>query len=272
MPASEASIRITDRYRARLIAIHGRAGVLTRQAWAVVDPEDLDGSYPVFARNTTAALEVLQATGVALTSAYLAAFTASELGRRPGVPPLLDESAVGMAQHGAPMVEAIMSPLIGIKDAIVRGKPRDAAVTNGLSRAARLVQSAALHAPRAAMAAEIRSSPTLVGWRRVTSGGCGACLAAASNSVESPRRPLRVHSHCRCTAEPVVHGAKDTVTRPTGFEMFSGLPRQRQDQLLGPDKAELVRSGRVPFERLISTDPMAVGPDQLTEAPLQALT
>lgn len=272
MAASERSIRITDAYRRKLFAIYTQAGLITKQAFAHVDQHDLDGTYQPFATRTVAALEVLQRTGIALTAAYVAAYVGSEHGRPAGPPPVLDLSSVGVAEHGAAMSEAIQSPLIGIKGAIKHGKPAAAALDEGGARVVRLVQSAALHAPRQALATEIRTSPLLVGWRRVTSGGCGACLAAASGLTQPDHQPLKVHPHCHCTAEPVVKDASDLVRRPTGFETFSGLPRQRQDELLGPEKAQLVRSGEVPFDRLIQTDRMVEGPDLLTEAPLEALT
>ncbi|HTE62876.1 MAG TPA: hypothetical protein VK631_21155, partial [Solirubrobacteraceae bacterium] len=110
----------------------------------------------------------------------------------------------------------------------------------------------------------------VIGWRRVTRGGCGACLAAADNIVQ--RGDLKVHPHCECTAEPVLAGVSDSIVRPSGREVFASWPQEQQDALLGPEKAALIRSGEVPFERLIAPQPMAIAPDGLTEAPLAALT
>jgi hypothetical protein len=272
MPASRKSVEISDAYRAALVSMYNRAGLFARMNWARVDPDNLDGTYPAFAAATVAAAEVLQRSGVALTSAYIAAYVASETGGRVGTPPAADDTGVGLAQHGAPLREAIISPLIGIKGAIKHDTPPEVALRKGYERASRLIQSAVLAAPRQALHAAIKTDERIVGWRRVTGGGCGACLAAATGAIHKDSEVLRVHSHCRCTAEPVVRDVQERVHRPTGFEMFNGLPAAQQDELLGQEKAQLVRSGAVPFERLVATDRMAVGPDQLVEAPLRALT
>ena len=57
----------------------------------------------------------------------------------------------------------------------------------------------------------IREDPRTLGWRRVTRGGCGACLAAADNTVQIG--DLKVHPHCECTAEPVVTGVPPRLGR-----------------------------------------------------------
>lgn len=271
MPGSERSLRVTDAYRRRLLAAYERAGVIAATNFTAVDPQDLDGSWGPFAERTVEATIVLQRAAVALTAGYLAAFLASETGDAASLPPAVDLSAVGVAQHGAPLEDAIQSPLIGAKTAIRDGATVDQALGKARARVVRLSQSATVAAPRAALHEAIRSDDRIIGWRRVTAGGCGACLAATTGAIHEDREVLQVHSHCRCTAEPVVRGVPDTARRPTGFEIFNGLPSAQQDQLLGPDKAQLIRTGAVPFERLIAVDRMVEGPDQLVEAPLKAL-
>jgi hypothetical protein len=50
------------------------------------------------------------------------------------------------------------------------------------------------------------------------------------------------------------------------------MSRKEQDQSLGPDTAQLMREGRVTWGELIASNPMVVGPDVITQAPLAALT
>lgn len=271
MPASERSVEVTDAYRDAILALYDRAGRLALTNWARISLRDLDGTYAAFAAATVGQTKVLQRTGVALSAAYLGAYVASEHGNARVTPSNLPLDAVGLAAHGAPLAKAIVSPLIGAKGAIRAGTPPNVALAKGRERAVRLAQSATLAAPRQALHEGIRADDRIIGWRRVTAGGCGACLAAATGAIHKDREVLTVHSHCRCTAEPVVRDADDRVQRPTGFQMFNALSHAQQDELLGQEKAQLVRSGTVPFERLISTDRMTEGPDQLVEAPLKAL-
>jgi hypothetical protein len=69
------------------------------------------------------------------------------------------------------------------------------------------------HTARAALGDGIRTDERIVGWHRVTAGGCGACLAAATRTYAT-HEPLRVHDGCRCGAEPVVATSRPR-PRPT---------------------------------------------------------
>jgi hypothetical protein len=168
-------------------------------------------------------------------------------------------------------LQALAATLITVKTAIKQDRPPEQALALGEHRATRLVATAALSAPRIALHSAIRADDRIAGWRRVTFGGCGACLAAATGEVEPPDRPLKVHAHCRCTAEPVLRDVPEAVHRPTGRQMFDDMTFEAQAALLGEQKAALIRSGTVPFERLLQPQPMAVAPDGIVERPLSAL-
>lgn len=267
MPAIERSARITDAYRARLLILRDRA---VRLGQWTVRVEDIDGTGRAWLERVVPQLEVIQRSGVALSVGYLSAFVASELGQRPAPPPAAD-APVGQSPDGQPLAEALAAALITVKAAIKDQRPPDRALALGSQRAERLIADAALHAPREALHAGLTASP-IDGWRRVTSGGCGACLASADGRVHGPEKRLRVHPHCRCTAEPVVRGVTESFQRPTGRAIFDGMTFEQQAALLGEEKAALIRSGTVPFERLIQPQPMAVMADGITERPLAALT
>jgi hypothetical protein len=267
MPANERSARITDAYRERLLLLQQRAVLLGR--WTV-NVQDIDGTGKAWADRAVAQLGVIQRTGVTLTAGYIAAFIASELGRRPEQPPV-DHSAVGKAQDGQPLEKSLLAALITVKTALKQNRAAQDALRLGEQRATRLIASTALAAPRAALHSAIETDPQIVGWRRVTFGGCGACLAAADGVIHDVRKPLRVHDHCRCTAEPVLEQVTESFHRPTGRETFDGMSFEQQAALLGEEKAALIRSGTVPFERLIQPQPMAIAPDGITERPLAAL-
>ena len=268
MPGAARSLRVTDAYRRRLLALQTRAKQLGR--WTV-GVEDIDGTGQAWIGQTVAALEVVQRAGVTLTAGYVTAYIASET-RRPAQPAVVHTESVGQAQDGQPLAKSLAAALITVKAALRDNREPATALRMGENRATRLIQSAALSAPRAAMHATVEQDPRLGGWRRVTFGGCGACLAAADGIVYGPDTPLKVHDHCRCVAEPVVMGVGEREWRPTGKQIFDAMPPEQQNALLGDEKAALVRSGQVAFERLIQPQPMAIAPDGITERPLVALT
>lgn len=268
MPVTDRSIRVTDAYRRRLLALQRRAALLSR--WDVT-VRDVDGTGQAWVARATVALEAIQAAGVTLTSGYLTAYIASETARV-AQPVAVRSETVGQAQDGQPLAKSLAAALITVKAALKDDREPATALRMGENRASRLIQSAALSAPRSALHASIDDDPRLGGWRRVTFGGCGACLAAADGKIQAPGARLKVHDHCRCVAEPVVTGTRELAWRPTGRQIFDGMTPAQQNRLLGDEKAGLIRTGQVPFERLIQPQPMAIAPDGITERPLAALT
>lgn len=218
------------------------------------------------------AVTELQRANARLAAAYLAGFIAVETGKRTGPKGLsASADAVGVNQAGRPIEDSLKGSLFTVKKAISDGHPVEAALGIGVAVAQRSAGEDVMFAGRDTVSAGIRDSDQITGWRRVTGGGCGACLAAADGRVFADEDILDVHPFCQCSAEPVVRDAPDTVARLTGEQMFHALAKGEQDQLLGPDRAQIMRDGDVPFHALIERQPMAAIPDVLTEAPLEAL-
>lgn len=272
MPASERSLAITDAYRRRLILLAERVVSRASADWQqLLELRDLDGSHARWIERASVLLAAAQRAGVILTTAYLTAFLSSELGRPANAQAVDAEQFVAKSRDGSPITEALVPSLYTVKAAIKDGKNSTAALAEGLARARRVVEFDTLDAPRNALDSMIAGDGRIVGWRRVTSGGCGACIAAATGAIQREATVLKVHDHCKCTKEPVISEVVELAHRPTGREMFDSMPPSAQDELLGAEKASLIRSGSVPLERLIAISPMETTPDQITEAPLSAL-
>lgn len=271
MPASTRSLGVTDRYRQQVITLRGHAVTVAKQNWfRLMHADDLDGSHAAWVAATAPALTVFQRTAAQLSAAYLAAYGLSETGDHTAI--LAVPERAGVARDGKPLAEALVPSVFTVKRAIGDGKPVDQALREGLDRAARMVGEEAVSSARDALSEGIRADDRIIGWRRVTSGGCGACMAAATDDVMEDFEPLDTHPWCECSTEPVFADVPDTVSRPTGEELFDRMPEEQQDAALGPDTAKLVRSGGVAFRDLLQRDPMVAIPDGITQAPLSALT
>jgi hypothetical protein len=269
MSASARSLLVTDEYRKRLRLVRRQATLAATAAW-VLDPADLDGSHALWVARTTPLLTELQRSGARLSIGYLTAFMQSETGRRIP-PPTVDDSHSGRARDGRPLAEALVPSLYTIKAAIGDGRPAEQAIKLGLDRALSVIGEESVAPARASLAGGIEQEPRIIGWRRVTGGGCGACLAAATGAIQADDETLEVHPSCSCSKEPVLGDVPDTVRRDTGHDMFRALSAPEQDALLGHEKATLIRDGHVPFDRLIQRERFAVLPSGLTERPLQDL-
>lgn len=272
MPAHARSLRITDTYRLHLKHLRARGVNYAREQWATLDPQDLDGSHAAWVQKVALTLTELQRAGARLSLAYLTAYLRSETGKGFVAPPVDLSAHVGKARTGKPLAEALVPSLFTVKGAIGAGAAVDAALKLGLDRAARVTGEETIAPARATLQDGIREDGRIIGWRRVTGGGCGACIAAATGAIQADDELLEVHDHCQCTKEPVVADVPDDTHRPTGPAMFRAMPVHEQDAVLGPEKAGLLRTGAIGFKDLIQHDPMSAIPDGITEAPLSALT
>lgn len=272
MPASPQSLAITDTYRRRLGILRRRVLVASLRGWESVTIDQLPETHAAWSRQAAVIVEQGQRSGMYLTSAYVAAFLTSETGAPPVISTPADAAYVGVAEDGRPLTEALESSLIAVRAGLKDNMPADDALRAGLRRSKSLLDSAIAAAPRFAFRDIIANDDRIAGWRRVTSPhACGACLAAADGRVRDKTAVPDVHDGCGCGAEPVVGGVTEHVVRPTGRDIFNAMTPEAQDERLGPDKAELLRSGAIDMPDLIATSPMATVQDRITETPLRAL-
>lgn len=273
MPATREAVHATDAYRYQLLAIRAQLTRLLIAQWRAVDVVDLNGTYKRWLDAATITLAAAQRHGVQLTTSYLTVFLSAELGK-PTTPAvhIVPDLLAGKGMDGRPLDEVLLPALFTVKIAIGQRRTFSEALTMGLNRALRTAAVEYEAASRSALDQLLAGDQRVAGWRRVTSGNaCGACLAAATGAIQREQTTMPVHAHCRCTKEPVVRGVRERYQRPTGRETFDAMTSGQQDALLGVEKADLIRSGQVPFDRLIAEVPMVHAPDGITEAPLQAL-
>jgi hypothetical protein len=275
MPANPESLALTDAYGRSLEDLRERTAAMVVGAW-VLDFRNLSASFARWLAVAAAALGGGQRAAAGLAADYLAAYRASELGGR-RLPYTVDaDRYAGVTPDGRPVRRVLSSATVAVRVARERGADEAAAARWGATRAVRAVRTEVAEAARFAQRDLMDADGRIVGWRRVTAGSpCGACLAAATGAVRATSEVPDVHAACRCVAEPVIRGAADRVTRPTGEEMFAALTPARQDALFagtgGKAKADLIRSGQVALSALILPQPHPQARDWITETPLQAL-
>lgn len=269
MPGSHVALQVTDVYRRKMALMRDLAQRTAARNWPIINVDNLDATHAEWVARTAPSLTELQRGATRLSNAYLGAYVTRETRRRAN-PPVPTDDAVGVSRAGKPLVEALSSSLIAVKVAIGAGTALDAALALGLGDATRNANEDVAFTARDALSTAIGQSDQVIGWRRVTGGGCGACMAAADGVVMPDDMDIEIHDNCQCTAEPVVRDAPDVVQRPTGHDMFQAMTQDQQDKALGPDAAQLVRDG-LPFRDLIDHSPMEAVSDQLTQAPVGAL-
>ena len=265
MPQSPRSLRLTDAYRQRVLAVRERLQTQAQRTWPTI--ETLDGTD--WADRMAAALTQAQAEVVRVSAAYLTAFLASETGKRNTVS-IDSRNYAGKSRDGRPLSESLRSPLIGTLKGLKDGLGASESLSVGLNRAVRMVGVDYDNAHHTALLETIASDDRFDGWQRSLSGTCGACASVASGISHSLAFP--VHPGCKCVASPVVKGAANTFPVPTGVEVFNDKTKEEQDEMLGPDSAALVRAGILTLDDLKGESELAEEPNFITQKPLSAVT
>ena len=267
MPSSQRSLRVTSAYRERLAGIQSRLARDVGGIWDAIDPADFSGTYD--AARVARLIEAAQRRAAQTSSGYLSAFLSSELGRRTsGLPTSID---TGETPAGRPLTAATFGVILGVKQKIGEGATVADALALGRVELLRLADVAAYRVARQTLTRGLTADDRFTGWRRAVRGTCGACLGAATGSLASPGEEIETHPGCQCVQEPQVRGVAQRFHRPSGATIFAAYSVARQNELLGEEKAQLVRDGHYELADLIDHSPIEHGPDILTERPLDAL-
>ncbi|MDP3937558.1 MAG: hypothetical protein Q8R92_05405 [Deltaproteobacteria bacterium] len=269
MPANRLSFALTDSYRERLNSIHGAVAGLARVNWTRLDPADLDGSYFAWRVVTLATLSAAQGQAAVASAGYGSAFLTAELGEQATALKSPLSAYVGRSRDGRTLTDALASPLIAVKAALKQGQGMQRALRAGQNRALRILWLEIDHAATDSLLRSVDADDRFEGWQRAVRGTCGACLGAATGPSGGLLFPK--HENCQCVVEPRVRGVRDRFPRPTGAALFAAMSQQEQDAAVGPEAAELVRSGAISLRELIGTSPQAQGDDCITQKTLKAL-
>jgi hypothetical protein len=157
---------------------------------------------------------------------------------------------------------------------VAAGRPD--ALRLGLVRATRIVSEEVSGAPRRALGDLMAEDERVDGWRRVTSRRARAAPAWRSRTaVHAPADAVPSARPLSLLREAVLRGVPERYPgRPAG-KLFDSLSPADQAALFhgrgGAEKADLVRSGAVPFDALVKHERQAALPDQFTEASLADL-
>jgi len=83
---------------------------------------------------------------------------------------------------------------------------------------------------------------------------------------------FELHGACRCTAEPVVLGVRQTHPPATGEKILGEMSPAQMRDLYGEDKASLLESGDISPADLVATSEARDWGPMLHEAPLAKLS
>jgi hypothetical protein len=261
MSQAHRSHSLTSSYRQRKLALARRVSIRARELWPTI--EELDGTR--WPEQMAAIVTRAQTQGIRLAAGYLTAYTRSETGTGRAI--AIDPAPyAGKARDGRPVIDLMASAIIGTRAALKRKRPVPDALRLGLARGVRSAEFEVMQAPRDALIATVHADERFSDFQRSVAGTCAACMDLSGNG--GPR--FEVHPGCECEPEPVIAGTKDRFPLPTGFAVFMGKTKTEQDDAIGPDAADLVRSGQANLGDFVSHTRLDKPPhDFITQRPVQ---
>lgn len=260
MPGSARSLRVTEAFRARVFGIRDR--IEREIAAGFPGPRD---NFDDWVPKAAATVARGQAEAQAVVAGYLAAFLTSETGEF-AEPPQISAEFVGLSGDGQPLERGMRVPVRKMRRRLAAGDGMAQALTIGRMEAERLAAVDFDASHRKALLQTIHEDQRFEGWTRAVSGTCGACSAVAAGLKYGIAFP--VHPHCLCLPEPHVSGVVQTVVRATGAQVFASKSKEQQDEMLGPETAEAVRSGEISLSDLADHPEVGTQPF-LTQRPLE---
>ncbi len=225
MAATDAARRLTEEHRLGQLRIGADTVQTMRDVWPLLDPVDLDGTFPRWSRTALEALRDQFDTSSRLGSTYLTTFRALEIGLEggPSVPvsPVLNLEQTITSLYVTGPIEA--------KKQISTGASVEEAMQRAAAASAASGMRHALTGGRAAILDGLEADSAARGWARVTSSKCCAFCAmlASRGPVYTTRQTgaFRAHDSCACTVEPVY---RPDAEWPTGSRRYADLWKQAQ--------------------------------------------
>jgi hypothetical protein len=236
MARTQQGALLTERHRARQLAVRAEVIRELLSLWQLVDPTNLSATIGPFARASVALIDAGYRRSVDLALAYIQGFRAIEAQPARGGSMLMLATAFATPTPDLTTNAIRGAGLAGIVRARRRGQSVDAAARHGFVKVSGSASNLVLAGGRNVIDEAIQSDRRALGWMRVTDGSpCWWCAMLASRGpvyksegVESAGFDMRsglMHDHDGCTIEPVYTetARTDQAQWPTPSRLFRVL-------------------------------------------------
>lgn len=190
---------LTEVHRLAQLRLGTRTVVQLRAVWPLLDPDDLDGTFPTWLSAVQPIVESNRFQSTELAAAYFAALRLQHLG---------DAGSVVRAEALDPNVLAtsmLVTGPVSIRSNLTR-MTMAAATDIAESRVAGAAMRHTLNAGRETITSSIRADRRALGYQRIASGNaCAFCSMLADRGAVYGENSasFEAHDRCGCTAEPV---------------------------------------------------------------------
>lgn len=201
MASTLAGARLTEAHTTAQTILQRRIQADLLTIWALLDPTDIDGSFPRFLAAAKAVLAARRRESAGTAAAYYRAFRAAE-----GVDgPLQVALMADLAAEQAETVLRVVAP-VTFKVARRNGFPEESALRKALVATLGAGSRLVAQGGRDTILETVRQDPNAYGVSRVTRGGsCSFCAMLASRGpvYKDETSKFRAHDNCHCGTEIV---------------------------------------------------------------------
>jgi hypothetical protein len=198
--AAEGSSQLTEAHRRGQIAIGARTVVQMGAASRLLDPEDLDGTFPDWLSVVGSIVAANRAESSRLSAGYLQALRELELGES------FDPVLAAAADPQGLAVSMLVCGVISLRNNLARAMPLERATEIADERSSAAAMRWSLNGGRETITNTVRADPRAPGWQRVASAtACEFCsmLAGRGAVYGEDTADFQAHDGCSCAAEPV---------------------------------------------------------------------
>ncbi len=197
-----AARRLTEAHRLAQLQIGAFTVRRVTGLGAILDPEDLDGTFEDWLLAVTPIVQAQRLTSAELAAAYMRALRSIELGLDGTFNPQL-AGPVDLSRLTTSML--VTGPL-SIRSNLARAMPVAQAIDIAQARAGAAAMRHALNGGRDTIVQNVRQDQRAVGWERITSGNaCDFCsmLEGRGAVYSEDTADFEAHDGCSCSAAPV---------------------------------------------------------------------
>lgn len=187
---------LTLAHKAAQADLQARTALILRAIWPLLDPTDLDGTFPGWLAAAQPIVTAQHNQSARLAAGYLQAFRAGVIG---GLSPIEPEPLNPDALATSLMVTGPVS----VKSAIHRGDPLEQAMDVADVASAAAGARHAANGGRGLLRRSLHSDSDAIGYHRVASGSSCAYCRGQTDAVFDTDVVFQAHDGCGCTAEPV---------------------------------------------------------------------
>lgn len=296
MPFSREGVELTDGFRQQLIVQRDQAGALVGREWRrTVDFDDFEASHSRFVERADRIVASSQVGAAVLANMYFSNFVGAELasaalaGFDQATQTIAGELAAAKLEQ---QVDRLIQGIRGrtrdgrrVRDVLApsgpaalnvlgQGRGRFEADLVGRARAVRVATTETVDAANEMLHGVMnQAAPQGVsGWWRMTGNDpCRACLGYATRGKVHTRSRIQIHPNCRCSMVPALGDLPDVEPLETGLQKWADMSAAEQDELMGPEVAEMLREGRISFADLVEQQRNPDWDDTISERSKSAL-